>query len=106
MMEIAKRQAIIDALRKVIDPEIGMNIVDVGLIYNVEIDNDSFVRVKMTLTTPGCPLSDYFLSEIETVLTDLEFVEDVDIEFAWDPKWDLIMMDEKAKQDMFTGMRS
>ena len=106
MMDIGKKQAIIGALRKVLDPEIGMNIVDVGLIYDVEIDNKSFVRVKMTLTTPGCPLTDYFLSEIETVLTDLDFVDDVDIAFVWEPKWDLIMMDENAKQDMFQGMRN
>jgi metal-sulfur cluster biosynthetic enzyme len=100
-----KRLQIIEQLRKVIDPEIGMNIVDVGLIYNIEIDNESFVRVKMSLTTPGCPLSDFFLSEIETVLTDLDFVDDVDIVFVWEPKWDLIMMNEQAKQDMFSGMR-
>lgn len=100
-----KRFQIIEQLRKVIDPEIGMNIVDVGLIYNIEIDNENFVRLKMTLTTPGCPLSEFFLSEIETVLMDLDFVEDVDIVFIWEPRWDLIMMNEKAKQDLFNGMR-
>lgn len=103
---VYKRTQIVEALRKVIDPEIGMNIVDVGLIYGIDISEDNFVRVKMTLTTPGCPLSDYFLSEIETVITDLDFVDDLKIDFEWEPKWDLIMMDENAKQDMFGKMRN
>jgi metal-sulfur cluster biosynthetic enzyme len=98
-----KRKLIIDQLRKVLDPEIGLNIVDVGLIYWIEITEDDFVRVKMTLTTPGCPLTDYFLSEIETVIMDLDFVDDLKIDFEWEPKWDLIMMDEEAKQNMFKG---
>ena len=106
MTRAEKRKLIIEQLRKVIDPEIGMNIVDVGLIYWIEITEENFVRVKMTLTTPGCPLSDYFLSEIETVIMDLDFVEDLKTDFIWEPKWDLVMMDEEAKQAMFGGMRS
>lgn len=101
-----KRKLVINQLRKVIDPEIGMNIVDVGLIYWIEITDEDFVRVKMTLTTPGCPLSDYFLSEIETVIMDLDFVNDLKIDFIWEPKWELIMMDEEAKQAMFGSMRN
>lgn len=101
-----KRKSIVNQLRLVIDPEIGMNIVDVGLIYWIEITEENFIRLKMTLTTPGCPLSDYFLSEIETVIMDLDFVEDLKIDFVWEPKWDLIMMDESAKQDMFNSMRN
>jgi metal-sulfur cluster biosynthetic enzyme len=100
-----KRIKVANQLRKVLDPEIGMNIVDVGLIYNIIITEDDFVRVEMTLTTPGCPLTDYFLSEIETVIMDLDFVSDMKIDFVWEPKWDLKMMDEEAKQDMFKGMR-
>jgi metal-sulfur cluster biosynthetic enzyme len=99
-----KYNQIAEALRKVIDPEIGMNIIDVGLIYWFEISEENFVTIKMSLTTPGCPLTDYFLSEIETVLTDLDFVEDVKIEFVWTPTWDMAMMNEQAKQDLFKGM--
>jgi metal-sulfur cluster biosynthetic enzyme len=105
MSYVALRKEVIDKLREVIDPEIGMNIVDVGLIYWVDIDDDNEVTVFMTLTTPGCPLTDYFLSEIETKLMDLDFIQDVRIEFVWTPKWDLIMMDEQAKQEMFNKMR-
>ena len=103
-MEGEKRKLILDQLRKVIDPEIGMNIIDVGLLYGIVIEEDNFVIVKMTLTTPQCPLSDFFLSEINTVLTDLDFIEDVRIDFIWEPKWDLVMMDETAKQGMFGRM--
>ena len=103
-MEVEKRKLILDQLRKVIDPEIGMNIIDVGLLYGIVIEEDNFVIVKMTLTTPQCPLSDFFLSEINTVLTDLDFIEDVRIDFIWEPKWDLVMMDETAKQGMFGRM--
>ncbi len=100
-----KRKTVIAKLKKVIDPEIGMNIVDVGLIYWIEITEEDFVRVKMTLTTPGCPLSDYFLSEIETVILDLDWVSDLKTDFIWEPKWDLIMMNDDAKQVMFGKMR-
>lgn len=104
--EHAKKLNIINSLKKVIDPEIGMNIVDLGLIYGIEIVESSFVIIKMTLTTPGCPLADFFISEIETVLTDLEFVDDVRVEFVWAPAWDISMMDENAKQNMFKSMIS
>jgi metal-sulfur cluster biosynthetic enzyme len=106
MEVVEKRKAVVAKLRGILDPEIGMNIVDVGLIYWVEISDDNEVEVIMSLTTPGCPLSDYFLSEIETNLMDLDFIEDVQIRFVWKPQWDLIMMDEQAKQDMFKNMRS
>jgi metal-sulfur cluster biosynthetic enzyme len=102
---MTKTTQIISKLKEILDPEIGMNIVDVGLIYGVEVDSENTVTVIMTLTTPGCPLTDYFLSEIESKLMDLEFIEDVKIEFVWKPAWDLIMMDEEAKQGMFRSMK-
>jgi metal-sulfur cluster biosynthetic enzyme len=101
-----KRKLIVTQLRDVMDPEIGMNIVDVGLIYNILINEEDEVTIKMSLTTPGCPLTDYFLSEIETKLIDLDFVEDVQIDFVWEPQWDISMMDEEAKLGMFQGMRT
>lgn len=99
-----QRQEITSKLKAVIDPEIGLNIVDVGLIYWIEITEANLVIVKMTLTTQGCPLKDYFLSEIETQLMDLDFIEDARIDFVWTPSWDLTMMDEAKKQEMFGGM--
>ncbi len=106
MTDVMLRKEVADKLREVLDPEIGMNIVDVGLLYWIDIDADFLVTISMSLTTPGCPLTDYFLSEIETKLMDLDFVEDVRIDFVWMPKWDMVMMDEKGKQEMFDKMRN
>ncbi|BDQ04542.1 MAG: hypothetical protein KatS3mg084_0060 [Candidatus Dojkabacteria bacterium] len=103
--KVIKVKLVLDALKKVVDPEIGMNIIDVGLIYGIEIDQSNSVYIKMTLTTPGCPLKDYFISEIETVLMDVDFVTDVQVEFVWSPPWDLSMMDEDAKLNLFQFMR-
>jgi len=99
-----KRKAIINSLKEILDPEIGMNIIDVGLIYNIEITSDNLVIVSMTLTTPGCPLTDYFLSEIETKLVDLDFIDDVRIDFVWSPAWHITMMNEEAKTDAFRSL--
>jgi metal-sulfur cluster biosynthetic enzyme len=101
---LQKRKSVVEKLRGILDPEIGMNIVDVGLIYGIEIDENNYVTINMTLTTPGCPLTDYFLSEIESNLIDLDFVDDVRIDFVWTPTWDIIMMDEDAKQNMFRNL--
>lgn len=102
---IKKRNLVVEALRQIDDPEIGMNIIDVGLIYGIFINEWNKVTIEMTLTTPGCPLTDYFLSEIETKMMDLDFVEDVQIDFVWTPQWDMTMMDEGGKQRMFENMR-
>lgn len=103
------RLTIVKALKKVIDPELGINIVDLGLIYNIVIINQNYnvnVKIDLTLTTPGCPLSDFFKSEIESVLLDIDFIDDVIINFVWDPPWDLNMMDEATKLKMFNNMRN
>lgn len=96
---------IIQALKKVIDPELNMNIVDIGLIYDIQ-NEDGDVTIGMTLTTPGCPLKEFFISEIETVLFDLQNINDVHVEFIWSPPWDLSMMDENAKHKVFNDMRN
>lgn len=96
-------QDVVKQLKKVIDPEIGMNIIDIGLIYDIKII-DYIVKIKLSLTTPGCPLQEYFISEIESVLLDL-VIDDVEIEIVWDPPWDMSMMDENAKLEFFNSMR-
>lgn len=78
--------AVLDALRQVIDPEVGMSIVDLGLIYDVRI-NGSEVRVAMTLTTAGCPMSESIRGGAELALLNLEGVTDVAVELVFDPPW-------------------
>lgn len=85
-----------DALRQVIDPELGCNIVDLGLIYSLQIDN-GWVRVVMTLTTPGCPMHESIAWGVQQTLLQLEGVMDVKVELAWDPPWNPSMMSDAGR---------
>lgn len=104
MGESLKIKEIVNQLKKVIDPELHIDIVSVGLIYNIHLNNQNELILDMTLTTPGCPLRDYFESETETVLSDLEFLQDVKINIIFDPHWSLEMMDEEMKLKMFKSL--
>ncbi len=75
-----------DALKKVLDPEIQVSIVDLGLIYDVLVD-DAEVNVKMTLTTPGCPMSRFIAHQVQEAVSALEGVENAAVELVWDPPW-------------------
>src|SRR5690242_10577228 len=87
---------VLDTLRQVIDPEIGCNIVDLGLVYGVTITGGR-VEVLMTLTTPGCPMHESISSGVKTALFNLEGVNDVDVEVVWDPPWHPSMMTEVGR---------
>ncbi|SNZ10324.1 Metal-sulfur cluster biosynthetic enzyme [Persephonella hydrogeniphila] len=91
------KEKVYEALRNVIDPEIGFNIVDLGLVYDVQIDNGN-VKVKMTLSSPSCPLSGTILSWVESAIRHIEGVENVDIELVWDPPWNIEMASEEVKK--------
>jgi metal-sulfur cluster biosynthetic enzyme len=87
-----------DALRKVIDPEIGMNIVDVGLIYRIAIDGNS-VFVDMTMTSPACPMGEMIFEDVTAVLRDcLPPGFEPDVQLVWEPPWSPALMSEKARQ--------
>jgi len=75
-----------EALKQVEDPEIGLNIVDLGLVYDVEVDGNT-VNVKMTLTSPSCPVGPQMLNGSKMVLQDLEEVEEANVELVWEPFW-------------------
>lgn len=83
-------------LRQVIDPEIGCNIVDLGLIYDVAVKGAK-VSVVMTLTTPGCPMHESIRWGAQRALLDLEGVDDAEVEVAWDPPWHPSMMTETGR---------
>lgn len=90
-----------DLLRDVIDPEIGINIVDLGLIYDISLPGDGAVAVTMTLTTPGCPLGGYLTDSINDTLQDVPGVSAVDVRIVWDPSWDPdAMMSDWAKDQL------
>ena len=94
------KEAVLDALRDVIDPELGINIVDLGLVYGVEILNGQ-VTVRMTMTSPACPLNAY-LSEKATaaILSSVHSVKSAKVVFVWDPPWSPEKMSEAARREM------
>ena len=78
---------VMKALRMVIDPELGANIVDLGLVYEVRVENGEDVYVKMTVTVPGCPLSNFLLHDAKKKIEKIEGVGKVDVELTFDPPW-------------------
>lgn len=93
-----KDQDIFNALKGVIDPELGINVVDLGLVYGVEI-NEGVVRVEMTLTSPGCPLAGLIDQMVKSAVGKLEGVERVELELVWDPPWIPAMMSEEVREE-------
>jgi metal-sulfur cluster biosynthetic enzyme len=87
-------------LRTVIDPELGVNIVDLGLVYHVAIDPGGRVAIEMTLTTPGCPLSGFLDDQIRACLAQLPQIREVRIELVWDPPWDPEAMSDAAREQL------
>jgi metal-sulfur cluster biosynthetic enzyme len=80
-------ERIYDQLQLVIDPELNINVVDLGLIYEVEVTENNYVMITMTLTTPGCPLHDSITSGVKYAVSNLEGVTDVDVILVWEPAW-------------------
>jgi metal-sulfur cluster biosynthetic enzyme len=89
----------LDALYEVIDPELGVNIVDLGLVYDVLIDDGSVV-VVMTLTTPGCPLGGFMEDEIHRCLNQFPQVRSAEVQIVWDPPWDPELMSDEAREQL------
>lgn len=87
---------IIEALRTVYDPEIPVSIYDLGLIYEIKIDPDRAVRVRMTLTAPACPVAGSLPGEVEKRIEAIPEVKSADVELVWEPQWDRSMMSEAA----------
>ncbi len=88
-----------ECLRQVYDPELGVNIVDLGLVYEVE-EQDGHVQVRMTLTTPGCPMHDMITSGVERALIELPEVQSVKVDIVWQPAWSPAQMSDAAKQQL------
>lgn len=86
-----------DALKTVIDPELGINIVDLGLIYGINND-EGHVHVRMTLTTPGCPLHMTMETGIQFTLHEYDEIQSVDVELVWEPRWTPKAISEKGKR--------
>jgi len=93
-------EAVIDALKDIYDPEIPVNIYDLGLIYDVEITPDHHAKVKMTLTTPHCPVAESMPGEVEMRIGAVPGIGDAEVELVWDPPWDPQKMSDEAKLEL------
>jgi metal-sulfur cluster biosynthetic enzyme len=85
------------ALRAVKDPELNLNIVDLGLVYEVDVNPEGDVKVKMTLTSPGCPAGPEIVTDVTQTLQDLEGVKSVDVEIVWEPYWTPEKIDPRVR---------
>ena len=97
-MEI--KEKVITEIKKIYDPEIPVNIYELGLIYDVTVDNDNKVYIKMTLTTPNCPVAESLPNEVKNSVKEIKEVKDVDLDLVWEPPWDKSMMSEAAKLEL------
>ena len=87
---------VVRALRQVYDPEIPVNVYDLGLIYEIKIDDDHKVFIKMTLTAPNCPMADDVMEQVNEAVKDVPGVTDAAIELVFEPEWDKSRMSEEA----------
>lgn len=93
---VSSREAVLAAMRELIDPELGYNIVDIGLIYSLEVEN-GLIKVTMTMTTPGCPAQEYIMRGVQDRGRRIPGIDNVDITLVWDPPWSPQRMTPVAK---------
>ena len=93
-------ESVIDALKDIYDPEIPVNIYDLGLIYAVEVTEDADVAITMTLTTPHCPVAESMPAEVELLAGSVPGVRDAQVNLVWDPPWDPAKMSDEARLEL------
>ena len=93
-------EAIVAMLKTVYDPEIPVNIYDLGLVYKVDVDDDKNVRIDMTLTAPNCPAADFILEDVRMKVESISEVKSVEVNLVFEPEWDKDMMIEEAKLEL------
>ncbi len=91
---------VVDMLKLVYDPEIPVDIYELGLIYEIDITEEYIVKIKMTLTAPNCPAADFILEDARMKVESIEEVKGVDIDLVFEPEWDKDMMSEEAKLEL------
>lgn len=96
-MDEALKENILGALENVIDPELGIDIVNLGLVYDVDLDDDGVCTVTMTLTSMGCPLAGHIEADVRNVLADIPQVKETRVDIVWDPPWSKDKMSRYAK---------
>ena len=94
------QSAVVDALKEIYDPEIPVNIYDLGLIYGVEVDDECDVTITMTLTTPHCPVAETMPGEVELRASSVPGIRDAEVELVWDPPWSPEKMSDEARLEL------
>ena len=93
-------ERVVDMLKTVYDPEIPVNVYDLGLIYKVDIDDQQNVRIDMTLTAPNCPAADFILEDVRMKVASIDGVNNVEVNLVFEPEWDKDMMSDEAKLEL------
>jgi len=93
-------EKIVKMLKMVFDPEIPVNVYDLGLIYGVDIDDKNNVTITMTLTAPGCPVADFILEDVKMKVESIQEVENVEVRLVFEPEWHKDLMSEEAKLEL------
>jgi FeS assembly SUF system protein len=94
------KDQIIAEIKKIYDPEIPVNIYELGLIYDIKVENKNTAKVKMTLTSPNCPVAESLPKEVKDGIMQVEGIDKVNLDLVWDPPWDKSMMSESAKLEL------
>ena len=94
------KNKVIDKIKKIYDPEIPVNIYELGLIYKIEVDETNKVNIDMTLTSPNCPVAESLPNQVKEDIMELEEVSDVNLKIVWEPPWDKDKMSEAAKLEL------
>ena len=94
------KEKVISEIKKIYDPEIPVNIYELGLIYNIQIDKKNNVKVDMTLTSQNCPVAESLPKEVKDSILKIDEVNDVELELVWEPPWDQTKMSEAAKLEL------
>jgi len=94
------KSKVIDKIKKIYDPEIPVNIYELGLIYKIEVDETNKVNIDMTLTSPNCPVAESLPNQVKEDIMELEEVSDVNLKLVWEPPWDKDKMSEAAKLEL------
>ena len=93
-------ERIVDVLKTVYDPEIPVNIYDLGMIYRIDVKDDAAVEVDMTFTAPNCPAADFILEDVRTKLEGLDGIRSANVNLVFEPAWDQSMMSEEARVEL------
>tara|TARA_B100000029_G_C16951096_1_gene732572 strand:- start:158 stop:460 length:303 start_codon:yes stop_codon:yes gene_type:complete len=94
------KNKVIQEIKKIYDPEIPVNIYELGLIYKIEVDNKNKVNINMTLTSPNCPVAESLPKQVKDNIMKIQGVSDVNLNLVWDPPWNKDMMSEAAKLEL------